>query len=75
MLMGHPSIQEAKEIWRCLNIFSRASGLEVNPSKSSIFFFNTPILLRERIIRILGYNQEILPSKYLGIPLSDSILK
>jgi len=75
MLMGHSSIQEAKEIQRCLKLFSNASGLEVNPSKSSIFFFNTPIPLKDRITRILGFHKENLLSKYLRIPLLDKILK
>ena len=42
MLMGHPSVQEARDFKRCLTLFAKALGLEVNPEKSQVFFFNTP---------------------------------
>ena len=41
MLMGHPSVQEVRGFKKCLTIFSRESGLAVNPNKSQIFFMNT----------------------------------
>ena len=34
MLMGHPSVQEAQSFKKSLNLFAKASGLEVNPNKS-----------------------------------------
>ena len=41
MLMGHPSVQEARSFKKCLTLFTKALGLVVNPNKSQIFFMNT----------------------------------
>ena len=41
MLLGYPSVQEAASFKTCLDQFVQASGLEVNPQKSQVFFFNT----------------------------------
>jgi len=68
-------VQEAKELKSTLQLFAKASGMAVNPRKSSIFFFNTPIVTQRSISRILGYQTGILPTKYLGVPLSDSIIR
>ena len=37
MVMGHPSIQEARTIKGCLQEFGAASGVEVNENKSHVF--------------------------------------
>eukprot|EP00253_Pinus_taeda_P027356 PITA_27356 len=44
--------------------------MEVNLSKSKIFFFNTDIVIQRNISRILGFQRDSLPSKYLGVPLT-----
>lgn len=46
-----------------------ASGMEVNFSKLKIFFFNTHIAIQRNVSRILGFQRDSLPSKYLGVPL------
>jgi len=71
MLMGVSSIREARAIKNTLEIFKRASGLEVNKDKSHIFFFNTHPTTRRNINRILGFAEGSLPSKYLGAPLLE----
>ena len=38
MLFGHPSVQEAHSFKAILRLFSSASGLTINDSKSQIFF-------------------------------------
>jgi len=75
MLMGHASVQEARTIKAILDLFSEASGLDINVDKSQIFFFNTPVVTKRNILRILGYHEGSLPTKYLGAPLSDTTLK
>lgn len=45
--------------------------MEVNLTKSKIFFFNTNITIQRNISRILGFQRDSLPSKYLGVPLKD----
>lgn len=75
MLMAYPDVHEAKELKRTLKLFAEASGMEVNPCKSSTFFFNTPPLTQRNITKILGFQVGTLPTKYLGIPLSDTTIK
>jgi len=43
--------------------------MEVNLSKSNVFFFNTHIAIQRNVSRILDFQRESLPSKYLGVPL------
>jgi len=47
MLQGIPTVKEAIAYKQILNDFARATGMEVNFSKSKIFFFNPILLLRE----------------------------
>ena len=75
MLMGRPSIQEARSYKTSLVTFAKASGLEVNPEKSQIFFFNTPLITQRNIGRILGFQKGMLPTKYLGVPLGEGIIR
>ena len=55
MLMGHPSVQEARAFKSCLVIFAKVSGLEVNPKKSQMFFFISPLITQRNIGKILGF--------------------
>ena len=68
MLQGIPTVKEARAYKQILNEFAMASGMEVNLSKSKIFFFNTNIAIQRNISRILGFQRDSLPSKYLGVP-------
>ena len=69
MLMGHPSIQEARAYKTSLVTFSKASGLEVNLEKSQISFFNTLLITQRNIGIILGFQKGMLPTKYMGVLL------
>ena len=75
MLMGRSTIKEAEMLKRCLNLFLKASGLEINKEKSQVYFFNTAKRIRREILRILEFQEGSLPSKYLGAPLSESTSK
>ena len=75
MLMGHPSIQEARSLKNCLTLFAKASGLAVNQTKSQVFFLNTAPATQRNILRILGFSKGSFPSKYLGVPLGSQKLK
>jgi len=70
MLQGIPTIKEALAYKQILNDFAMDSSMEVNISKSKIFFFNTNIAILRNISRILGFQRDSLPSKYLGVPLT-----
>eukprot|EP00253_Pinus_taeda_P035429 PITA_35429 len=74
MLQGVPIVREAKPIKDILNDFTMAVGTEVSLSKSKVFFFNTNIAIQRNITRILGFQREQLPSKYLEVPLTDKPL-
>ena len=47
-----------------------AIGTEVSLNKSKVLCFNTDIAIQRNITRILGFQRDQLPSKYLGIPLT-----
>ena len=70
MLQGIPIVKEAHAFKQILNEFAKASGMEVNLTKSKIFFFNTNISIQKNTAKILGFQRDSLPSKYLGIPLT-----
>eukprot|EP00253_Pinus_taeda_P006678 PITA_06678 len=70
MLQGIPTVKEATTYKKILNLFALASGMEVNLSKSKIFFFNTNIAIQKNISKILGFQRDSLPSKYLGVSLT-----
>ena len=74
MLQGTPTIKEAKAFKQILSEFSRVAGTKVSLTKSKIFFFNTDISIQRNISRILGIQIDHLPSKYLGMPLTDKPL-
>jgi hypothetical protein len=74
LLMGVPTVKEARAIRCVLDIYKEASGTIINLSKSQFFFFNTPIHVQRNIARILGFQRASLPSKYLGAPLIDKAI-
>jgi len=61
MLQGIPTVKEATTYKQILNHFALASSMEVNLSKSKIFFFNTNIAIQKNISRILGFQRDSLP--------------
>lgn len=74
MLQGISTVKEALAYKQILKYFAMAAGTEVNLSKSKILFFNTNIAIQRNISRILGFQGDMLPSKYLGVPLTDKPL-
>eukprot|EP00253_Pinus_taeda_P010319 PITA_10319 len=70
MLHGTPTVKEAVAYREILDLFSQASGMDINFSKSTIFFFNTHPTVQSHLARLLGFRISSLPSKYLGAPLS-----
>ena len=71
MFHNTPSAKEAKGFKAILNLFSQASGMDLNLDKSSICFFNMHVAVQRHLTNILGFKIRSLPSKYLGIPLTD----
>lgn len=74
MLQGIPTVKEARAFKQILNNFALAVGTEVSLDKSKVFFFNTDITIQRNLTRILVFQRDQLPSKYLGMPLTDKPL-
>ena len=74
MLQGTPTVKEAKAFKQILYVFAMVAGTEVSLTKSKIFFFNTDISIQRNLSRIFGFQRDSLPSKYLGVPLTDKLL-
>ena len=71
MLHGTPTVKEAKGFKNILTLFSQASGMDFNLEKSSVFFFNIHLAVQRHLTEVLGFKRSTLPSKYLGVPLTD----
>jgi len=67
-------IKEARDFKKILNKFALAVGIEVSLDKSKVFFFNTNIAIQRNLTRILGFQRDQLPSKYLGMPITNKPL-
>eukprot|EP00253_Pinus_taeda_P022607 PITA_22607 len=65
------NIIQAHEVVHSLKSNKQA---EVSLKKSKVFFFYADIAIQRNITRILGFQRDQLPSKYLGIPLTDKPL-
>jgi len=74
-LQGTPTAKEAKAFKHILSEFSRAVDIDVSLTKSKIFFFNMDISRQRNLSRSLGFQRESLPTKYLGVPLTDKPLQ
>ena len=73
-LMGMATTREASNLCRVLDVYLAASGQQINEGKSSIYFFNTPDPIQQRIAHTLRFQIGNLPLNYLGIPMSVSRL-
>ena len=71
-LMVMSTIRDASNMHRVLDVYLATSGQLINEGKSSIFFFNTPPTIPQRITGILRCESGSLPLIYLGIPISTS---
>jgi hypothetical protein len=75
LLHGKPMVKEEKSYKIILEEFGEASDAEINHSKYMIYFFNTNPAIQRNLANILGFEHKTLPTKYLGIPLTDKAYK
>ena len=75
MLFCQVSLREARGIKEIMNTFMEASGSQINNQKSCTFFSNTQGNVKTYLARIMGFSIGNLPTKYLGMPLSENSLK
>ncbi|KAL0444669.1 UNVERIFIED_CONTAM: LINE-1 retrotransposable element O protein, partial [Sesamum latifolium] len=59
---------------RGLALFASLSGLQVNPAKSQLILSKAAHTERTQFIQILGFQEGVLPVRYLGLPLISSRL-
>ncbi|WMV07514.1 hypothetical protein MTR67_000899 [Solanum verrucosum] len=74
LLFSKGDIVSVTAMHKVFMVFSKASGLQENMNKSSIYFGGVAQSEKDRILQVLGYTQGDLPFKYLGIPLSTKKL-
>ena len=67
--------QESCCFSKVLHTFSAALGKTINIEKSQLFFFNTDLITKCNVSRILDFSISSLPSKYLEAPLFYSTIK
>jgi hypothetical protein len=53
-----------------LKTFGQTSGLDINTSKSSIYFGGVGDSLKQAILSGTGFSEGTFPFRYLGVPLS-----
>ncbi|KAL0291682.1 UNVERIFIED_CONTAM: hypothetical protein Sradi_7018000 [Sesamum radiatum] len=66
-----PSVRRLKEVFE---EFAALSGLQINPSKSTVILSRAVQQERQDILNTLGFQEGCLPIKYLGVPLTASRL-
>ena len=54
MLMGPSMVQEARGIKEGLDTFMEAIGLEINKTKSQVYFFNTSKIMKKEYFKNFG---------------------
>ncbi|XP_028124903.1 uncharacterized protein LOC114321868 [Camellia sinensis] len=58
-----------------LDEFQSLSGLSPSPHKSHIFFSGCEKNLRVELLNVIKFNEDVLPVRYLGLPLISTKLK
>lgn len=74
MLQGISIVREAKAFKQILHDFAMATGTEVSVTKSKVFIFNIDISIQRNLSRIIDFQINHLPSKYIGMHLTDKPL-
>lgn len=73
MIMGKATLQEAQQMLSILNEFALASGLQVNPQKSTMWFSRCcSDNCRQQLFLAFGAREAEINEKYLGIVVSQS---
>ncbi|XP_019240895.1 PREDICTED: uncharacterized protein LOC109220885 [Nicotiana attenuata] len=70
LIFSKGETESVKAIMKSFNQFSKASGLQANKGKNSIYFGGMGQQEQEQILQESGFTRGELPFKYLGVPLS-----
>ena len=68
LLFGSSTYQEAQSMKKFIDLYTQVSGQCINATKSKIYVFNTSQLVSQRIIYLLSFPHDHLPSTYLHVP-------
>ncbi|KAK1434470.1 hypothetical protein QVD17_00213 [Tagetes erecta] len=71
-LFARGDLSSAKVIMKSLTDFASMSGLSPSNQKSTIFFCNVPVQIKNSILNIMPFVEGKLPVRYLGVPLVAS---
>ncbi|XP_019233638.1 PREDICTED: uncharacterized protein LOC109214193 [Nicotiana attenuata] len=71
LLFSIGDLTSISTLYQYFSQFSKASGLQANMSKSSVYFGGVNQDVKQQNLNYLGFVQGELPFKYLGIPLSS----
>ena len=73
-LFARGEINSAKVVMHALNEFKDCSGLVPSMPKSKAFFCNVSDQVKQAILRVMPFEEEQLPVRYLGVPLISTRL-
>ena len=69
MLFSYGDMDSVSAMMRALELFSKISGLCLNPAKCVTFFGNVPNAVQDFTMAVSKFNRGTLPVSYLGLPL------
>jgi len=75
MLYCHANTGSVNILKSCLDTFFNLSGLTTNQAKNSLYLSGVDLDTQRDICEQLGFQQGILPVKYLGVPLISTRFK
>ncbi|KAL2226583.1 UNVERIFIED_CONTAM: hypothetical protein Sindi_2017000 [Sesamum indicum] len=74
LLFCHADMDSIRVFKTGLDMFAEWSGLRLNEHKSHLIISRSAQGLREEMMIVLGFQEGVLPMKYLGVPLISSRL-
>lgn len=74
LLFGRGDLSSMTILADVITEFTRTSGLAINASKSLVFFSNVRGFTKDLILQKFGFPEGVLPTKYLGLPLTSRSL-
>lgn len=70
ILFCEASIDQARVVEKCLDLFCRSSGQTVSKEKTRVYFSrNVHNVRREEISEVLGFSRTSVLRKYFGVPM------
>ncbi|XP_071727851.1 uncharacterized protein [Rutidosis leptorrhynchoides] len=73
-LFSNADMISVKVIFDALDEFKECSGLTPSMSKSTGYFANVPVHIKNQILNMMPFEEGVLPVRYLGVPLVSSRL-